>query len=1126
MLKLIIGRAKTGKTYRLLQQVVASDKHTMASRIVIVPEQLSHQMERKLAGTCGNEISYLSEVLSFTRLAHRLAGIYGGAAITALDDAGRILTMRLALSSLKEQLKAFAPVAEKSEFLQFMVTMVDRLKSGVVTTEKLQEVACSTDGAFSQKLSEAAMILSAYNAAVTQGTADPRDSLMIAARQLSETDYAVSRDFFIDGFSDFTALEMSLIEAIMKKCDNLTVSVLCDDLAGGDTLFQDGRNTCTQLLKLAQRYRIPVELEYTEYARDCAPAISWLERNFMQPVPEIFPESTDEIVFSEENSILQECRSCAAFLREKAMLGIRWRDMFIATGNPSQYAGLLKQACTELQIPLAFTEKRLLSSFQCVHFVETALKAVVEGMKTDQVLAWLKCGYSGVTMDDVDLLENYAVVWSIRGEGWGREWTMHPDGYDGIFTESTSAFLKYLNSVRQKAVTPLLTLRQKLKMASDVREQAVALYDFMDATGLFRQIENQLVSETEQGNHEEAQLLSQAWEVMISALTQIVAVLGRLPEKPEEFYQIIRMTFAQYQIGAIPSVLDSVSFGNIASVRGCEPEVLCVLGINDGSIPSYTSDNSVFSEHEIAVLKEEFELELAPDTMQLLQRQLLQLYSAATAPRKVLYLSFHDQEGGSQVQPSFVYRHLKETFPSAHYNIQAEYSFTLQKAVKAYLLDQENGAVRNAVQLASAHIPEIQNMISDVQKHILPRDLAIKEQQTKALFGAPVILSASKLDALNICPMQFFLNYGLNLSPRKETAFNAAEFGTMIHHVLETVVPAISRCSGKERISDATIHDLAYETMQSYKNSRFDQNVLTSREEYLFDRNITETDLILRDIADELQVSDFIPAAYELKFGDGPIPAMMLRGTSGTGLLKGTVDRIDFWQRSGQTFFRIIDYKSGTKSFDYTDIYGGVGLQLILYMHQFGREKFAQDIGLDKAAQSAGICYNSEVITPAGLLYLPANQKIRTSDGPTEERTGPVATKRSGVVLADQEVLEAMEHGATMPGSRDKNAKKYLPISIKKGGLGDYALNTVQFRMLGQFVEKQACSAVDRILSGDFPAQPFYRGENKRNPCSICEYTDICQLEQGTEQRFYRPGLTSKAFWQLLQTQCEDDTGE
>lgn len=159
MLTLITGRGKSGKTRLLLEAVKACPTTQMASRIVLVPEQLSHETERLLSELCGDSISFTAEVLSFTRLCDRVFARSGGGARPILDQGGRILTARLALDGIRPQLKVFGAAAGKPEFLGSMVSMVDELKSYGVTTEILTDASHNTTGLFSEKLSELALIL-------------------------------------------------------------------------------------------------------------------------------------------------------------------------------------------------------------------------------------------------------------------------------------------------------------------------------------------------------------------------------------------------------------------------------------------------------------------------------------------------------------------------------------------------------------------------------------------------------------------------------------------------------------------------------------------------------------------------------------------------------------------------------------------------------------------------------------------------------------------------------------------------------------------------------------------------------------------------------------------------------
>ena len=100
MLKLILGRAGTGKSTLILNRMAEGVKSR--GQVLIVPEQHSHDAERRLCGVAGNSVSLGAEVLSFTRLASRLFSVAGGLAEPTLDPGGRLRLMAVARRSVAE----------------------------------------------------------------------------------------------------------------------------------------------------------------------------------------------------------------------------------------------------------------------------------------------------------------------------------------------------------------------------------------------------------------------------------------------------------------------------------------------------------------------------------------------------------------------------------------------------------------------------------------------------------------------------------------------------------------------------------------------------------------------------------------------------------------------------------------------------------------------------------------------------------------------------------------------------------------------------------------------------------------------------------------------------------------
>ena len=88
------GRAGSGKTTAILQEIAALCARDEGRQILLVPELNSHQMERHLAAATGNHGARTAEVLTFSRLADRVFSEVGGLAQQMLTPAGQLLTLQ------------------------------------------------------------------------------------------------------------------------------------------------------------------------------------------------------------------------------------------------------------------------------------------------------------------------------------------------------------------------------------------------------------------------------------------------------------------------------------------------------------------------------------------------------------------------------------------------------------------------------------------------------------------------------------------------------------------------------------------------------------------------------------------------------------------------------------------------------------------------------------------------------------------------------------------------------------------------------------------------------------------------------------------------------------------------
>jgi ATP-dependent helicase/nuclease subunit B len=171
---------------------------------------------------------------------------------------------------------------------------------------------------------------------------------------------------------------------------------------------------------------------------------------------------------------------------------------------------------------------------------------------------------------------------------------------------------------------------------------------------------------------------------------------------------------------------------------------------------------------------------------------------------------------------------------------------------------------------------------------------------------------------------------------------------------------------GFHKVSLEDTMGIAMAYSQAYAKERFSQ-LDSQRIAYLFQRNVLELSAIVEELWQELSVSEFVPADFELSFGDGQkMDAIAIDNDQMEAQLRGFVDRVDVWNNGHTNYFRVVDYKTGRKDFDYCDVFNGIGLQMLLYL-------FALEQGGEELL--------GENLIPAGVQYFAARSPFVTANG-------------------------------------------------------------------------------------------------------------------------------------------------
>lgn len=1092
MLKILTGRAGSGKTGAILRRM--KEAGAQRPQLLLVPEQASFETERRFCRENGNRAGQYGEVLSFTRLENRVLSLAGGGARTVLDEGGRLLMMYAALKSVSGNLTMFAMPSRKPEFLSSLLTTMDELKSCCITGESLLQVGEETEGLDGEKLRDLGLIFGAYEAMTARGSLDPRDRLSRLAEKLKSYPYLKDRDVYMDGFTDFTPQQGLVLEQFLRQAHSVTVSLSFGAQEGEEEVFAPARKTMASLRRLAEKAGCPVEEEALPERRGGKTVpLEHLERNLFVESPELYEGDWDGSVFVGcAPSPRDEVAWAAGEIRALVQAGgIRYQDIALSARSMDRYREHVESIFIQYGIPVFQSEKTDILQKPVFTLITSAMDAVSGGYAYEDVFRYLKTGLAGLTQEECDRLENYVLTWNIWGSRWNRKWTMHPGGYHQTFTEEDEKVLGDLNALRQRVIRPLHTLGETTKKS--VREQVLSLYRFLEEIQAPEALEARTAHLLELGEPELARQYSQLWEIFCGGLEQCSSILGEMEVDFSEFARLLRLLLSRYSVGTIPASLDRVTAGDAQRLSNRSCKVLFLLGADDSSIPLVVPGQGLLTDRDRELL-EDYGMELSPRMEEKLGREQTIVYTACAKPTHQLYVSWPaGGDSGGEKRPSFLVEKLCSLFPEAEGICAVRPSPDELRAMAGRV--PKARAALEAEESYGARFRRLDRAARWERGRLSPRAV-------KTLYGEKVAMSASRMDQYKSCHFAYFLRFGLNAKDRKPAGFHAPEYGTFVHYVLEHVLREVTARGGISQCSDEDIRVLTREMIQNYVMEELGgMEEQTPRFKYLFRRLQKNVISVVENVTAELRASDFQPIRFELGFGNGgELPPVEVKENGVTLRISGFVDRVDGWEKDGRLYLRVVDYKTGRKSFDLTEVWNGLGLQMLLYLFTL-EEKGKRIFGTEPV--------------PAGVLYLPVRDAIvsgnRGMDEADRQKLQDKALVRSGLILQESGVVEAMEHR--------ESGMRFLPlrVSASTGKISGDAL--VSAEKLGRLkihtenILKQICQ---EIASGNMDADPFWRGPAK-NACLYCEYFRACQFEEKQDRRHWVEKLSNKDFWKKLE---------
>ena len=1083
-LRFIYGKSNSGKSEYCIREAIASGKRAM----IIVPEQYSFTAEKALAEKLGVSGMGGIEIHSFARLAQQELKTLSGAALPHIDRGGKIMLLYKIIHDNSKTLKLLSE--NESDKAEQMLALISEFKRYNISVEALESLADTVSNTGLQlKLKETAFVYKRFEEKIADRFTDSDDNLMRLAKCLDKEGALEGVHIYIDGFSSFTESELALADVFLRHAEMVTVTLCMERKDRGRLEFLPCEQTEKKLYKMASEAGVHIcPHQEMEYVPPQNTDIAHLLSEYFNYPHKTFDNDVNSIeLFEAKNPYTETLYVASQITKLCRENGYKFRDIGIVCSDMPLYSKYIKTVFRQFDIPVFPDSKVGVLNHGIVVFVLSALEAITSGYIYEPIFRYARSGFLSIDRESLDALENYILATGIRGDVWKKA-----DKWDYRFSvyaerEELSAeekeTLDIINNAKAVVAEPLLRLDSELCSSRKVSGKCAALYNFIINMELDKKAEALATEFENAGDSYRAIEYRSVFNKVIDALDDMVGSVGDDAVSNAAFYEILKTGLAQYEIGLVPALQDGVLSGDISRIKGYDVKAMFIIGAVDASFPAPIKPNGFLSDSDRTAIGQEGVM-LAPVSFAQAAENEHLIYKAISSPSEKLIITFpsSDFDGGA-MRPAAIVSRIKDIFPSLKmqsdvlekddvFGLLSPYSVfeCLADALSAGLpLNEDYTAAYEYFMSSPKWKKKLESRIKSIGYRNVARPLSDKTLERSV--SGTLKTAVSRLERFRKCPFSYFMQYTLNAKERPEMKLHYNEAGSFLHNFVDEFSKRLE-ANGMSwaDATDGYIMEEADKILGAF-DKRLNTYIISKspRMARLFVRLKETACASLKLIREHITRGRFKPLGYEISFDENgkfkPLKIALPNGT--TVSLRGRIDRADALNLGGNTFVRIIDYKSGSKSFDLGDFFYGINLQLAVYI--------------------TALCENKNML-PAGMLYFRLDnppvksepQKLPEEVFDAKLKSGEL--KLNGLILNDDEVWQAMD--------TEKESFDFLPARRKNSK--SFA-SAEDFAALRKYVTKTVSDIAEEILSGDTSIAPYKSGDY--TPCSGCSFKSVCAFD-------------------------------
>ena len=1105
MLNIYYGRESVDKEKFIYETIRERGFSAASPVIVLVPDQYTLEAERQAFRILDQDAVIGLDVYSISRLGHNVLSDVGQGEISFIDKYGRQMLLTRILAKLKDKLGVYAGNVRKATFIEMVNDYISGLKQYDVTPEAFESIAeeIRDNDALSLKMKDLCLIYSTYDESIKGKYTDSEDYVDLFVSSASKSELLRRAAVWVYGFDSLAPKSVKVLGKLMQVCPEVNVVLTYDRDSEDEDLFMLTGRVIDNLKAAAKENG--AEIGKTVSIAEAFPdgryqirhknkEIMHAEHELFSPAPVQFHgvgESDEGIFITEAANYYNEAETAASHIlhlvRDK---GYRYRDIAVICNDITGLGAALSRAFDEYGIPCFLDRKRNIAASGVAAYISSIVASCIKGMRTQDIMRALKTGLGILGQEETENLENYAVQFRIDRKLWKRSFSYKGNSY-------TAEEVSRLEESRRVVMQVLDKLDRIIRTSKTYHDFLTGFYKFLtEDTGLDLKLRQLVDAQNSVGLRDLADETMQIWRMIVNILNQINNILGEEDFDAEEFLQVFTVGLKQAEIGLMPPSPDDLVIGTMQRTRvGCVKSVI-VVGADEGILPQAGSQNGLFGEQEEAKLEESGFNAYKTEKVRR-QEERLAMYRNFAKPDDELWISYTTSNSeGDPVRPSEIIDDIRRVFPDKKIGrdilncddtreLVAGYTSTLRHLTEMMIREKTGAQVDPVWQSVRAwyrsKAPETADAISEGLKFENKAD-SIGRGMSDMLFSGRDLdaLSVSRLETYAKCPFAYFVNYGLKPEERRIFEAGSQEIGNVYHESLMKITRMMTENGLWDTITEEQIDELVASTVREERDSSGGGVFHYSKSDgYRADRAEQTLKDALMILIEHARAGKIKTSRYEEGFGRScAIRPIEVNLEDKKVYIEGIIDRLDILQNDR---VKIIDYKSGEKQLDKTQIESGFMLQLMLYM---------------KAAQEG-------VKEPAGVFYFHIGTKntdvadaadVSIAEAAEQEKIDELRdASMRGILINEPETIEEIlgdDETGRMASIRKLKSGKY------SASHGSMVLEEGEFRDLQDAVDKKVSELIEGIASGNVDIRPL-RIKKENKACKFCQYKGICRFDTG-----------------------------